>query len=94
MNQCNEHLQVKLFGQRDSPWNTLGHTIASTMRYFLCFGVSVCFLFVCVLFCGDVAKANKEQKGKIGRKGRGGTGMMKAFPVLHRHLTLTKPSSE
>jgi hypothetical protein len=22
---------------------------------------------VCVLFCGDVAKANKEQKGKIGR---------------------------
>lgn len=67
MNQCNEHLEVKLFGQRDSLWNTLGLTIASTMRYFLCFGVSVCFLFVCVLFCGDVAKANKEQKGKIGR---------------------------
>jgi hypothetical protein len=44
MTHCNELLQVKMCGQRDTLWNTLWHSTASTMR---CFSM-VCF--VCVLF--------------------------------------------
>ena len=45
---CNEHVKVKLCGQRDILWDTLWHTTASMMRCFLCLRVCVC---VCVCVC-------------------------------------------
>ena len=56
MTHCNEHLQVKMCGQRDILWDiqkdTLQHKTASMMRYFLCFEFVVVVIVVCLFYFG------------------------------------------
>ena len=61
MTHCNEHLQVKMCGQRDILWDTVTHYILHEMFS------KLLLLFVCLFyFLGDVArmKGGYEEMGR------------------------------